>query len=879
IGGCQDNDAPTMGAATLVRAGKSKVVLNLSATDDICVTSYQITGNINGTPVDMTVPAPGCGAAGEVTFNLPAEITGTHTLTVRAIDGTGKQSANTRTVNVTANTTGPTNVQATFGSSTPSSITLNNVSATPGTGGAIVAYKVTYGPNNEYSQTIVPNGNQLTVSALKTGTNYNGMRIYAIDDMGNVSTTYRTINTASTQNSAATSSVCAEVRAVNGELYGNWERFEQRAIISAGRSAADEFAILVTPYPGTWPLEGVYINTEAGNGIPGGDIIVNAEQGKIQSNSVVFQNTTGTVEFVDTQIGGTTVQSILVKVKYNTAVGFPQFYLGWRKVRTDNGNTTGRLTGEDGGFFYVNDQNSYCNNIAVDNQNFTANWPFGDPTVPDAPNVLGDDPVDTTPAGDIAANPTCNEMVYGTNFASTAGGDHLTIDDIIAYDVTHSSEKISVDPAFHEGYVNGGFMDDTDNYAIVENPHVLDSRLKEKHDGVNRLIFHLHKATDASQFNLLSLPLENLTPETKVTVRFDYEFVSDKRENGDWRAIAASLGNANVNATDSWSGSVELTGTALSTTMFSIRVWGSGNSDALAISNLRIYGCVDHTLQADVELPACEGTDVTLEAVGYNEVTTGFTWQQKVGNTWQTITGQTSNKLVVKAELADKKIRAYRGGYYTDVMDIQGVVCCDNSENKKVIWQEDFGTVPAWTRYQYPRQDNTENWVVGHAFRDYGTRPGCTTDIWIEDPVGSGNWVCPPENRVPISYFGYTDTPRDGSNPWYYGEGFGKVDDGDYAIVSNSTYAEDGCGWVLDRTDHTGNPNGGFLLINVAPTEHDPITGELIPTQIIEKEINNVKFCSGVWYNFSIWASQLAKRNQLPSSFYLEAWGVDAGGN
>ncbi|MBP5259430.1 MAG: hypothetical protein J6Z12_02190, partial [Paludibacteraceae bacterium] len=171
IGGCQDNDAPTMGAATLVRAGKSKVVLNLSATDDICVTRYQITGNINGTPVDMTVPAPGCGAAGEVTFNLPVEITGTHQLTIRAIDGTGKQSANIRTVNVTANTTGPTNVQATFGSSTPSSITLNNVSATPGTGGAVVAYKVTYGPNNEYSQTIVPNGNQLTVSALKKGTN------------------------------------------------------------------------------------------------------------------------------------------------------------------------------------------------------------------------------------------------------------------------------------------------------------------------------------------------------------------------------------------------------------------------------------------------------------------------------------------------------------------------------------------------------------------------------------------------------------------------------------------------------------------------------------------------------------------------------------
>ncbi|MBP5259326.1 MAG: hypothetical protein J6Z12_01650, partial [Paludibacteraceae bacterium] len=196
----------------------------------------------------------------------------------------------------------------------------------------------------------------------------------------------------------------------------------------------------------------------------------------------------------------------------------------------------------------------------------------------------------------------------------------------------------------------------------------------------------------------------------------------------------------------------------------------------------------------------------------------------------------------------------------------------------KVIWQEDFGTVPAWTRYQYPRQDNTENWVVGHGFRDYGTRLLCPDDKAYWHDVEQW-WGCDAVDMITAAEAGLSPTPREGTNPWYYGRGLSKIDDGDYAIISNSTYAEDGCAWVLDRTDHTGNPNGGFLLINVAPTEHDPITGELIPTQSIEKEINNVKFCSGVWYNFSIWASQLAKRNQLPSSFYLEAWGVDAGGN
>ena len=110
-----------------------------------------------------------------------------------------------------------------------------------------------------------------------------------------------------------------------------------------------------------------------------------------------------------------------------------------------------------------------------------------------------------------------------------------------------------------------------------------------------------------------------------------------------------------------------------------------------------------------------------------------------------------------------------------------------------------------------------------------------------------------------------------GADPYYVGHGYSKIEDGGYAVVSNSTYADDYTGWVHNKTDHTGNTNGGFLLINVAGDALNPTE-----TLILNKELT-APFCSGVRYNFSLWASQLAAPNQLPSSFKFKVIGYKGG--
>lgn len=117
---------------------------------------------------------------------------------------------------------------------------------------------------------------------------------------------------------------------------------------------------------------------------------------------------------------------------------------------------------------------------------------------------------------------------------------------------------------------------------------------------------------------------------------------------------------------------------------------------------------------------------------------------------------------------------------------------CHFNEEMLVLWKDDFGSVPAGTRKEC-------SYLKGHKF--------------LKDMKKS-------------------------------------VDDGQYAVVSRM---KDAGTWfaAMDGTDHTGNADGGFLVINVDKSYKDKV--------IYEQELGFTT-CANSSYFFSLWASSISKR-------------------
>ncbi|MBQ8055793.1 MAG: hypothetical protein IJ270_03130, partial [Paludibacteraceae bacterium] len=240
----------------------------------------------------------------------------------------------------------------------------------------------------------------------------------------------------------------------------------------------------------------------------------------------------------------------------------------------------------------------------------------------------------------------------------------------------------------------------------------------------------------------------------------------------------------------------------------------SQSCQAIAISNFSVYGCIDKHVNKSIEYnTTCEGTPVTLKAFGYSLNTTGYTWQvcdPSVSPAYSTLP-QTTNEIVITPTLGLKKYRVTYGGETSESVDIQGIVCCNvEGDTYTTLWSDDFGTVTPGTRQDYAN-------VVDHTFADVGTR----------------------------------------------------LADGTFCVVSNSSDANWDTGMVGDKTDHTGNTNGGFLVINVGEPATSGVEFEQL---ILQKDVTGVNFCANVWYNFSMWASQLAQKGANPSAFILRIY-------
>ncbi len=128
----------------------------------------------------------------------------------------------------------------------------------------------------------------------------------------------------------------------------------------------------------------------------------------------------------------------------------------------------------------------------------------------------------------------------------------------------------------------------------------------------------------------------------------------------------------------------------------------------------------------------------------------------------------------------------------TNTVTLECTAQCHFNDDMLVLWKDDFGSVPAGTRKECA-------YLKGHKF--------------LKDMKKS-------------------------------------VDDGEYAVVSRM---QDAGSWfaAMDGTDHTGDADGGFLVINVSKTYKDKV--------IYEQELGFTT-CENTSYYFSLWASSISKR-------------------
>ena len=198
-------------------------------------------------------------------------------------------------------------------------------------------------------------------------------------------------------------------------------------------------------------------------------------------------------------------------------------------------------------------------------------------------------------------------------------------------------------------------------------------------------------------------------------------------------------------------------------------------------------------------LSLCVGSEVTLNAEGFDG-NGNFVWERSDSpdGPWEEIPGQNASSIKIVSKNGNEYFKVSQNGTESEPFMLTSVPCCQYTDEERKLWSEDFGTVEPGTRKCSP-------YVMGH---------NC--------------------NTTP-----YSDMP-----------------DGEYCIVSNSSDAfnsklpiGDSYSWARDKKDHTGNENGGFLVINIGA-----------PTQIYEQKIQ-ANFCKNQWYTFSLFASNISQQS------------------
>lgn len=460
------------------------------------------------------------------------------------------------------------------------------------------------------------------------------------------------------------------------------------------------------------------------------------------------------------------------------------------------------------------------------------------------------------PAPDPQFSDDCeSSLIGGTDFTSVTQqyeySYYITdIDYIETGENQYDDSGIVIASAFEQDYDNGNFhpglgggLYQSDVYTIVSNPKVLREEYTRREDGVNRLIFALYSEvldTQGALKLLFSYNIQGLRPGSDVKVEMDIEDLYSDCGPASNGILQLQVDMVSEGVTNSYfpgnpgyefgaDGAAKtfsfekqnLPGSNLSVKVYA-RNWPS--CKPVAFSKIRIYGCYEKAIvPKNGEYFGFDGENVTLVAQGLEEYSGDYKWYRSYGGGWELIDGETGREISAGLVFGENMFRVTRAGApageSADAV-ISGIVnCAENSEydesSGKILFKEDFGT-------KMPGRYNDEN----------------------VDKVGN---------------FAFAQT--------------GKVDDGFYCVVSNLSHAEpEMCDWPgLDRskTDHTGDPNGGFLVVNAKQQNNQE-------TLIYECDLEQT-LCGGARYTMSLYAANVARFPNMPGEFRFAV--VDEDGN
>jgi len=385
---------------------------------------------------------------------------------------------------------------------------------------------------------------------------------------------------------------------------------------------------------------------------------------------------------------------------------------------------------------------------------------------------------------------------------------------------------LALNDQFNESYSNGyfhetGISDDEYQYAIVSNPKVLNGTYKSINDGKNRLILAVGADPIGSVVNLFTYKCDHLAAGgVKLSLKIE-DLVSDATCPQDnhpgsrqlkydvyINGVAASGGffDLPTGASYDFSYTGAVADNAEISIVFAARYLKT--CTALSISDLVLNACLKKAIITSTGgTTFCENSEVTIFPTGFSGATT-YEWEESNnGSDWTPIAGSSSSLNILVA-LGNKyyRVRETSTLEWSEVLTVLGQVCCTRLDEQETVWEETFGTgTGRWTN------PNVQN----HTFQPYPN----------------------------------------------------KIDDTFYAVVSNSSDANQSLDWPSGKTDHTGDTNGGFLVINVNNTLDPPV---LIYEQTITPTGG---FCEDTYYNLSLYASNIAPAG-LPSSFRFEV--IDA---
>jgi gliding motility-associated-like protein len=418
--------------------------------------------------------------------------------------------------------------------------------------------------------------------------------------------------------------------------------------------------------------------------------------------------------------------------------------------------------------------------------------------------------------------------LIGATTLSLADNDNATtqpnfiIGDVFSFPTGMSS--ITLNSIYTNGYGSWGTggTNAAPRYAIVSNPNVLNSGYKSITDGVNRLIMRTpNQSTEMFRFRV-----EGHKPGENVSVQFTVQEITSNTVSGATPQLVVNIkevggndykyypqlaqgGTLNFSQTTARnSGAIEV--------IVSRDNWNDGANFVYAISNINVYGTSYQYIDA-LNSTVCDGDNISLTAKGFEVFSGDYTWESSSTETgpFSTIAGEISSTINVDALLGNTFYKVTRGTATSEVFQLNARVCCKETAGQQIIFKEDFGTVASGTRKN---------------FADIGS-----TGI------------------VPLTY-----------------RATGNVDDGQYAIVSNTNDAEDfnvggGHPWYWAGTDHTGDVDGGLLFINC---------GDNIKEKpVYVRTLDGAQLCNSTYLFFSLYMANPAKAGGAPSRFRLEIWG------